>query len=70
MTVAMSWTKPAGMHAPVKPTLRHQLNQHHASVHCCELWVLRCSQGRSQEVDFFIIRGPNHTNLYKNLIKI
>ena len=27
-------------------------------------------QGRSQEVDFFIIRGANYTNLYKNLIKI
>ena len=27
-------------------------------------------QGRSQEVDFFIVRGANHTKLYKNLIKI
>ena len=27
-------------------------------------------QGRSQKVDFFIVRGANHTNLYKNLIKI
>ena len=27
-------------------------------------------QGRSQEVFFFIVRGANHTNLYKNLIKI
>ena len=28
-------------------------------------------QGRSQEfVFFFIIRGTNHANLYKNLIKI
>ena len=27
-------------------------------------------QGRSQEFVFFIIRGDNHANLYKNLIKI
>ena len=27
-------------------------------------------QGRSQEFVFFIIRGGNHANLYKNLIKI
>ena len=27
-------------------------------------------QGRSQEFVFFIIRGANHANLYKNLIKI
>ena len=26
--------------------------------------------GRSQEFIFFIIRGANHANLYKNLIKI
>ena len=29
-----------------------------------------CLQGRSQEFVFFIIRGTNYTNLYKNLIKI
>jgi hypothetical protein len=27
-------------------------------------------QGRSQDGVFFIVRGANHTNLYKNLIKI
>ena len=29
----------------------------------------QCMQGRSQEFVFFIIRGANYINLYKNLMK-
>ena len=43
----------------------------------CPIWFLPIlkpmaggEQGRSQEVDFFIITRANYTNLYKNLIKI
>ena len=50
---------------------RSSARQHQRGATACRSSSsMRHQQGRSQEVDFFIIRGTNHTNLYKNLIKI